>query len=30
MPNDFDLWLGIGCLVIGILMIIIGMHKEWW
>ena len=30
MPNDFDLWLGIGCLVTGILMIIIGMHKEWW
>ena len=30
MPNDYDLFLGLGCLVIGILMIIIGLHREWW
>lgn len=28
--NDFDLFLGIGCLALGILMIIVGSHKEWW
>ena len=30
MPNDYDLFLGLGCFVIGILMIIIGLHREWW
>ena len=28
--SDFDLVLGIGFLVVGILMITIGTHKEWW
>lgn len=30
LVNDFDLFLGIGCIVLGILMIIIGLHREWW
>lgn len=30
MPNDFDLFLGVGLLTMGILLIIIGAHKEWW
>ena len=28
--NDAELFLGIGLLTIGILMIIIGLHREWW
>ena len=28
--NDFNLFLGIGFLAVGILMIIIGLHKDWW
>lgn len=30
MPNDVDLFIGIGCLVVGILMVYIGCHKEMW
>ena len=30
MPNDIDLFMGIGFLVLGVLLIIIGLHKEWW
>ena len=28
--NDAELSLGIGLLTVCILMIIIGMHREWW
>lgn len=28
--NDIDLFIGIGCLVIGILMMYIGLNKEMW
>ena len=29
-PNDIDLFMGIGFLVLGILFIIIGFHRDWW
>lgn len=28
--NDVELWIGIGCLVVGILMMIVGMCREYW
>ena len=30
MPNDVDLILGIGLIVLGVLLIVIGLHREWW
>ena len=30
LMNDADLIMGIGFLVLGILLIIIGLHKDWW
>jgi len=30
MPNDINLFLGIGYLVIGICMLYIGVHDEMW
>lgn len=30
MPNDVDLFIGIGCLVVGILLMYIGCHDEMW
>ncbi len=30
MPNDVDLFIGIGCLVVGILLLYIGCHDEMW
>lgn len=30
MPNDVNLFIGIGCLVVGILMIYIGCRPDMW
>lgn len=30
MPNNFDLIQGIAFLTLGILLIIIGSHDDWW
>ena len=28
--SDVELFVGIGCLVVGILMMVVGTHKEYW
>ena len=28
--SDVELFIGIGCLVVGILMMYVGMNKEFW
>ena len=30
MTNDYNFFIGLGFLVLGILLIIIGAHNEWW